>query len=127
MEQALQLGQRGEALAWNFLRKRGYKILEKNYRTRFGEIDVVAQKEGAVVFLEVKTRRNHRFGLPEEAVDWRKRQKLIRMAEAFLAARKLEEKPARFDILSVTWDGVGEPEFSLLQDAFSTDEGPGGL
>jgi putative endonuclease len=124
MNRALELGQRGEALAWNFLRKQGYTILEKNYRTRFGEIDLVAEKEGVIVFLEVKTRRDHRFGAPEEAVEWRKRQKLVRVAQAFLQTKGLEEKEVRFDILSVTWNGVDEPRFSLFQDAFIAEEGP---
>lgn len=122
MTDFLKLGERGEALAWNFLRKRGYAILEKNYRIRLGEIDIIAQKEGAIVFIEVKTRRNHAFGSPEEAIDHRKRLKLARVSQAYLQTKKWEEKPARFDILSLTWDGVGEPEFSLIEDAFSLEE-----
>lgn len=116
------LGERGEALAWNFLRKQGYSLLEKNYRTRWGEIDIVARQEGAVVFLEVKTRRNQLFGAPEEAVNWRKRQKLVQLAQGYLQTKGLENQPARFDILSVTWDGMGEPSFSLITDAFRMDE-----
>lgn len=122
MSDLLQLGQRGEALAWNFLRKRGYSILEKNYRTRFGEVDIIAQKGGVLVFLEVKTRRDHQFGFPAESVDWRKQQKIIRVAEAYLQAKGLENRAARFDILSITWDGKSEPGFSLLEDAFTIGE-----
>ena len=122
MNSAHRLGERGEALAWNFLRKQGYSILEKNYRTRFGEVDVVAQKQGVLIFLEVKTRRDSRFGLPSEAVDWKKRRKLGQVAEAYLIAKGLENRPARFDILSVIWDGTGEPDFSLLEDAFTLEE-----
>jgi len=117
----LRLGARGEALGWNFLQKQGYAILEKNYRTRFGEIDVIAEKEGVIVFLEVKTRRDTQFGLPQEAVDWKKRQKLGRVAEAFLQKKRLENREARFDILSVLWDGTREPEFSILEDAFALE------
>lgn len=84
---------------------------------------MIAQKEGVVVFLEVKTRRDTRFGLPQEAVDWRKRQKLGRVAEAFLQSKRFENRPARFDVLSVIWDGTSEPQFSLLEDAFAL-EGP---
>jgi len=112
----LGLGPRGEALAWNFLRKRGYTLLEKNYRTRFGEIDVIARKQGALVFVEVKTRRNASFGFPEEAVDRRKQAKMIQCAQAYLQAKGLEDRPARFDVLSVIWDGKNEPQFSLLED-----------
>ena len=86
MSDSLDLGKRGEVLAWGFLQKQGYSILEKNYRTRFGEMDVVAEKQGMLIFLEVKTRQNNLFGLPAEAVDWRKRQKLARVAEAFIQA-----------------------------------------
>ena len=121
MSDFLKLGSRGEALAWNFLRKQGYSILEKNYRTRFGEVDVIARKEGVLIFLEVKTRRDSRFGLPEEAVDWRKRQKLARVAQAYLQAEGLENRPARFDVLSVTWNGEEEPRFFLLEDAFMVE------
>ena len=122
-DRSKDLGKRGEALAWNFLRKLGYELLEKNYRTRFGEIDIVARKDGVIVFLEVKTRRDHRFGMPEEAVDWKKRRKLTGLAEAYLQAKRLENRAARFDILSVTWDGLGEPSFSLLPDAFGLEAG----
>ena len=121
MSDILHLGERGEALAWNFLKKRGYLLLEKNYRTRLGEVDVVARKDGVLVFVEIKTRRDHRFGLPEEAVDWKKRRKLARVAQAYLQAEGLENRSARFDILSVTWDGTAEPNFSLLEDAFSLE------
>ena len=122
MSDVLKLGARGEALAWNFLRKQGYSILEKNYRTRFGEVDVIAQKGDVLVFLEVKTRRDHQFGFPAESVNWKKRQKLTRVAEAYLQAKRLENQATRFDILSITWDGRTEPHFSLLEDAFMVGE-----
>ena len=121
MADFLKLGERGEALAWNFLVKRGYTLLEKNYRTRFGEVDVIARKDGSLVFLEIKTRRNHDYGTPEEAVDWRKRQKLARVAQSYLQAKRLENQAARFDVLSVNWDGRQEPQFLLLEDAFSLE------
>ena len=117
-----ELGKRGEALAWGYLQNEGYRILEKNFRTRFGEIDIVAEKKGTVVFLEVKTRRNQDFGTPAEAVDWRKRRKMAQVAESYLQRKGLENRPARFDILSVLWDGANEPRFVLLEDAFSLEE-----
>lgn len=121
MSDFLKLGERGEALAWNFLRKRGYSILIKNYRVRLGEVDVIARKDGVLVFLEIKTRRDSRFGSPEEAVDWRKRQKLIRVAQTYLQAQGLENQASRFDVLSVIWDGSQEPRFFLLEDAFMVE------
>lgn len=116
MSDFLQMGKRGEALAWNYLRKQGYFLLEKNFRTRFGEIDIIARKQGVVVFIEIKTRRDTSFGFPEEAVDARKQAKMIRCAQAYLQARGMEERPVRFDVLSVLWDGKHEPQFSLLED-----------
>lgn len=122
MSDLQKLGPRGEGLAWNFLRRQGYTIVERNYRTRYGEVDVVARQGETLVFLEVKTRRDLRLGRPEESVDWSKRQKLIRVAQSYLQAHDLEDRPARFDVLSILWDGTGEPEFSLIQDAFMVDE-----
>ena len=121
MSDFLKLGGRGEALAWDFLKKQGYNLIEKNFRNRFGEVDIIAKKDGFLIFLEVKTRRDDRFGIGAESVDWRKRQKLTRVAQAYLQTRGLENRPARFDVLSVTWDGVQEPDFLLLEDAFTVE------
>ncbi|MBI4116088.1 MAG: YraN family protein [Candidatus Omnitrophica bacterium] len=121
MKDFLQLGPRGETLAWGFLKKKGYAILEKNYRARFGEIDLIAEKDGVLIFFEIKTRRNVRFGLPEEAVDYRKQQKLAQVAQSFIQTKGLENKAVRFDVLSIIWDGTEEPQFSLIEDAFTLD------
>ncbi len=121
MSDFLGLGGRGEGLAWGFLKKQGYKILEKNYRTKLGEIDVIASKKRTLVFIEIKTRRNHNFGLPEEAIDWKKRRKMIRAAEIYLQSKRLENKEARFDILAITWNGEEEPHFNLLENAFEIE------
>lgn len=121
MSDGLKLGSRGEVLAWGFLKKHGYSILEKNYRTRLGEIDVIAKKTGSIVFIEVKTRRDHQFGRPEESVHWKKRRKLTQVAQIYLQNKKLENRPSRFDVLSITWNGTGEPSFELLEDAFTVE------
>ena len=121
MSDRLSLGPRGEALAWDFLRKQGYSILEKNYRTRSGEVDVIARKKEWIVFIEIKTRRDHQFGRPEESVDWRKRRKLTLVAQAYLQTKKLENRPSRFDVLSITWNGTDQPHFDLLEDAFTLE------
>ena len=76
-----QLGLRGEALACAELERRGYQLLERRYRSRFGEIDVVAQDGTTVAFVEVKTKTDGRFGDPVEMVDARKRRRLVSMAE----------------------------------------------
>lgn len=80
----LETGSSGEKIAVDFLLKKGYRILETNFRTRFGEIDVIALDKDLVVYVEVKTRSSRQFGLPEEAVGHRKLQHLLKAAAYFL-------------------------------------------
>ena len=95
------LGSEGEALAAEFLRKKGYRIIAKNYKTFIGEIDIIAKDGDTIVFLEVKTRTNETFGYPFEAVNDHKRRKIKNVALLFLKKIK-EEVPARFDVLSIS-------------------------
>lgn len=104
----------GEEVAVDFLKKNGYRILERNWRSgRFGEIDIIAQeKNGLIVFVEVKTRRMRTtdFGIPEqgfEAVNWRKRRKIAITAASYLAKKQGVEQPARFDAIVVCFSGAG--------------------
>lgn len=113
----LSLGERGEMIAWNFLIKKGYKLVEKNYRTRIGEMDVIAEKKGRLVFIEIKTRRTERFGRPEEAVTVQKQRKLFQIASYYLKEKKKENIPISFAVLAVHWPSSGEPEFRLIEDA----------
>ncbi len=100
------LGRAGEAVAAAALRARGYRILDRNVRLRRGELDLVADDAGTIVFVEVKTRRTAAYGTPAEAVGGRKRQALIRLAEAYLARRRLTGRPCRFDVAEV-WVAPG--------------------
>ena len=96
------LGRRGERLAINFLKRKGYQILETNYRTRRGEIDIVCKHRGCVVFVEVKTRRSLSFGAPEEAVDMRKRRRMLDTASRFLTQRfRTDRLDCRFDVITI--------------------------
>jgi putative endonuclease len=102
------LGQRGEAAAARYLRRRGYKILARGDRFGPGELDLVALDGRAaggrtIVFVEVKTRQSSEMGHPAEAVDRRKQQKLTRLAGTFLKRYGLQSLPARFDVVAVTW------------------------
>ncbi len=104
------LGRTGERLAAEALTRRGYCILEQNYRCRHGEIDLVAEEGQDLVFVEVKTRRGAAYGLPEEAVNARKRQKLREVASYYLAAHSCSERSWRIDVVAVQLSSGGKPE-----------------
>ncbi|MGB5684809.1 MAG: YraN family protein [Candidatus Electrothrix sp.] len=91
-------GRSGEDLAVQHLEQQGYTILERNYRLRIGEIDIIARDGEYLVFIEVKTRRSKRFGSPFEAVDLRKQQKIFNIAAVYLQGKEL---PVRFDVVAV--------------------------
>ncbi len=103
------------------LRRRGYRILERNYRCPLGEIDCVALHGRTLVFLEVKTRAGQAYGAPHEAVDRRKRRKLTRLAQYFAKERRLEGAPMRFDVVAVRWDGPC-PTVEVFENAFEAVE-----
>ena len=96
------LGERGETVASAYLKKQGYKILEKNYRCKIGEIDLVVQKNGRVIFVEIKTRSSDAFGRPEESVHAAKQKKLIRLAQWYLKSHPKISGPVGFDVLALT-------------------------
>jgi len=104
-----------------FLRRKGYRILRRNYANRYGEIDIVARHRGGLCFIEVKTRRSNRCGFPQDAVGRRKQQQLGRMALEYLAEYPVKEKFIRFDIVSILIEN-GRPVFDLLENAFEWDE-----
>lgn len=111
------LGSLGEDRAEELLRKRGYRILERNYKCPFGEVDIVAQEGGSVVFVEVKTRRGSRFGSPKEAVDRRKIRRLSKVASFYLKEKRLMDMPARFDVVSILL-ADGREEIEVIPNAF---------
>jgi len=112
-----QLGDHGEDLAAAALKKQGYKILERNYVTPLGEIDLIARQGKVLVVVEVKTRKSTRFGSPQEGVSVTKQGRLRRLAEYYLKAKRLTGSPLRFDVVAVTLAG-GEPQVEIIQDAF---------
>ena len=112
------LGSRGEDLAVRYLKKRGYKVIERNYRCQWGEIDLVARDKETLIFVEIKSRSSPGFGLPQDAVDRFKQEKLIQVAKAYMAEHRLPETiPARFDVVAVRLTPSG-PEMELIKDAF---------
>lgn len=99
-----RLGEFGENLAGEFLKRRGYKIIFRNYRTRLGEIDLIAEKDKTLFFVEVKTRTTDEFGLPAEAVNRAKLSHLQRAVEIYLSEKRLEDVDWRLEAVSVEID-----------------------
>jgi putative endonuclease len=116
----LDLGRRGEELAVNELRRRGYRILERRWRCRLGEIDVVAKDGDTLVVVEVKARSRSDYGAPVDAVDLVKRRKLLRLARAYLRSRRLKEAEVtvRFDVVGVTARSGEPPRVEIVRSAF---------
>jgi putative endonuclease len=112
------LGRRGEDLAAQELTRRGYAILARRYRTRFGEIDIVAQDDTSIVFVEVKARRTVRYGSAAEAVPSWKQRRIAAMALDYLAWTNRLNDPCRFDVVAI--DGIGSPRMDIrvIPDAF---------
>ena len=96
-----KLGDRGESCAAEYLQRQGCRILMRNYRMKIGEIDLIAEDHGTLVFIEVKTRSSVRYGTPAEAVNYKKRQKIIQTAYWYLRAQHREDAVCRFDVLEV--------------------------
>jgi len=117
----IKKGREGEALAEKFLKKKGYKILEKNFSTRFGEIDIIAADHGTLVFVEVKARCGTGFGSPMEAVGARKQSHLTLAANIYLEEHGIIDKPLRFDVVGVLGDGLSA-EIELVKNAFDAFE-----
>ncbi|MDP1852821.1 MAG: YraN family protein [Candidatus Omnitrophota bacterium] len=114
----IALGKAGEDEAVNFLKKKGYKILERNWRLkRFGEIDIIAKDRNVFCFIEVKTRVTSFFGQPYEAVDKNKQFKLSVLAISYLKSKNLMDSAARFDIVSISGKKI-----NLFTDAFPLSE-----
>lgn len=104
------LGRTGERLAAEELSRQGYHILEKNFRCSYGEIDLVAEDEQDLIFVEVKTRRGSAYGLPEEAVTLRKQQKIVQVASYYLDLHACSQRSWRIDVVAVQLDKGGKPE-----------------
>ncbi len=95
------IGNRGENVAKKYLLNQGYNILDKNYTCNIGEIDIIAEKEGLIVFIEVKSRNSLNFGYPYEAVDRKKQIKLIKVAQNYINYKRIRNTQFRFDIIEV--------------------------
>jgi putative endonuclease len=112
-----RIGQKGEDLAFELLKKKGYKVLERNYKSSLGEIDLVAREGKTLVFVEVKTRLSSDFGSAKWAVGPRKQRKLSIVALDYLKRYSLVDQAARFDVVAIDLDS-GQERIELYRDAF---------
>ena len=115
--QRQRLGLDGELMAREALEKLGYTITTTRYRNRFGEIDIVADDHGTVVFVEVKTKTDCSFSDPVESVTKQKQRRLVSMAEQYVAHFRLDNTPCRFDVITVD-TSIAPPKITHYKDAF---------
>lgn len=112
-----KFGKAGEDIAANYLRHQGYTIVERNYRSTFGEIDIIAKDGDVIVFVEVKSRASNRFGDPKWAVTPKKQRTISMVALHYLKCTKQSRVKARFDVLTVNSAG-GDTRIQLIRNAF---------
>ena len=116
-DQRQKLGDLGEEIASNYLKKKGYKILERQYKSQYGEIDIIAEHKKTLVFVEVKARRSDDFGLPEEAVDERKLEKIIATGNCYQQKLKSKFEDVQVDVVSI----IINKEFQIKELMHLTD------
>lgn len=111
------LGRQGEEVAARYLQAKGYKILHRNFRCRAGEVDIIAEEKGDLVFVEVKSRRSQCYGEPAEAVTYRKQGQISKAALCYLGDRH-RDRAARFDVVTVQFSGNRVTAVEIIRDAF---------
>lgn len=116
-----KLGKLGEEVAFQFLRRKRYRILERNYKTLLGEIDIIAQDKEKLVFIEVKSLSDTSYIRPQEMLNKRKQEQIIRVALSYLKAKGLRGADCRFDCVAVVFPLGKEPEIELFKNAFQSD------
>lgn len=118
----IELGAKGEELAVRYLKKRGYRIVERNYRTRLGEIDIIAEQGDDLVFIEVKTRSDTLFGSAFESVTKQKQKQLSKVALEYISKEDCHNRPARFDVVAIELQKGSkmfkDASVEVLQNAF---------
>jgi putative endonuclease len=121
-ERRQTIGKAGEEVAVQYLCQHGYRIVERNYRCRFGEIDLIARDGATLAFIEVKTRRSHQYGPPAEAVTREKQRHLINASLVYLMQQKKVDELCRFDVVTVEMDAQ-QPRVELIKNAFQSSSG----
>ena len=112
-----KFGKTSESVAVRYLKKSGYKILMQNYRTKLGEIDIIAKDKDTLVFVEVKARRSSYYGNPKWGVTLKKQKKISMVALCYLKSIKQSRTKARFDVVAISAGG-DKPKIELIKNAF---------
>jgi putative endonuclease len=112
------VGARGEEIAVAFLKGKKFRILERNFRCKCGEVDIVAKDGGSVVFIEVKARKHEAYGPPQLAVTAFKQRQISKAALTWLAKNKMEDSAARFDVVAILLRDREVPDIEHIRDAF---------
>jgi putative endonuclease len=113
------LGSRGERLAARSLKRRGHRIIARNYRSPAGEIDLITQDDETLVFVEVKTRTSDDAADLQEAIGPTQRRRIEHAARYFLMRQSAHDHPCRFDVITVLWPAHGSPKIEHFEDAFA--------
>ena len=113
-----EIGRIGEDIAVQYLEEKGFTVLDRNYNFEHGEIDIVAYQGRFIVFVEVKTRSSASYGEPEMAIDSKKRQQLLLVAEAWMHERRMTGAPARFDVIAIMRPQTSREEIRHYEEAF---------
>jgi putative endonuclease len=113
------IGKIGEEIAAQYLIKNGYNILDKNISAPFGEIDIIAEKNNCICFVEVKSRKTEIYGLPEEAITKMKKNKIIKVAQFYIKKKHIKEKLFRFDVISIYFNKNTRQKIRHIKNAFS--------
>ena len=117
MQTKYQAGMQAQQQAESHLTDKGYRILERNYRIRTGEVDIIAQQGSYVIFIEVKFRRGTEYGLPRESVGVTKQQRIVRTAMHYISTRNIDDRDFRFDVIEVIAQG-GNVQVNHIENAF---------
>jgi len=117
-KERISLGKHGEDLAVTYLKKNRYTIIQRNYRQKSGEIDIIARNGDTLIFVEVKTRKSLHFGHPFEAVTQKKQAQISRTALDYMTRNKLTEATVRFDVISIMMVPDGNPQIEHLTNCF---------
>jgi TIGR00252 family protein len=116
-------GNFGETAAVDYLMKAGYTIKDRNFRSRYGEIDIIGEDDGCIAFIEVKSRQNINSGMPCEAVGYKKQKQIVNMALMYIAKNNLIDSNFRFDVVEIIFHDSDVEYINLIKDAFRADYG----